>query len=119
MPFKDPYAERKARAFVRKWTVDELLPVAARREAAGDRERGRAVFAASPIYRCHRLEGAGGIVGPDLTGAARRFNTHDLLEAAIEPSRVISDRYRASRLALNDGRLMTGRSSTTPATPCC
>jgi putative heme-binding domain-containing protein len=106
---EDPYAGLKARAFVRKWTVDELLPAAGRSEEVGDRERGRGVFAAALCYRCHRFEGAGGMIGPDLTGAARRFGARDLLEAVIEPSRVISDQYRFSQIALKDGRVLTGK----------
>jgi putative heme-binding domain-containing protein len=49
------------------------------------------------------------MVGPDLTGAARRFGARDLLEAMIEPSRVISDQYRFSQVALKDGRVLTGK----------
>jgi putative heme-binding domain-containing protein len=49
------------------------------------------------------------MVGPDLTGAARRFGTRDLLEAMIEPSRVISDQYRSSQIALKDGRVLMGK----------
>jgi putative heme-binding domain-containing protein len=108
-PAKDPYLELKGRAFVRKWSVGELLPSVMRGEESGDRERGRVVFAAALCYRCHRFEGAGGMVGPDLTGVTRRFNARDLLEAVIEPSRVVSDQYRTSRIALKDGRLLTGK----------
>jgi putative heme-binding domain-containing protein len=108
-PAEDPYARMKARGFVRRWTVGELPPAAERSEGVGDRERGRGVFAAAPCYRCHRFEGAGGVVGPDLTGAARRFNTRDLLEAVIEPSRAISDQYRFSRIELKNGRMLTGK----------
>jgi putative heme-binding domain-containing protein len=31
------------------------------------------------------------------------------LEAVIEPNRVIPDQYRTSRIALKDGRLLTGK----------
>src|SRR5262249_35082964 len=80
-----------------------------RGQGAGDRGRGREVFTAALCYRCHRFEGQGGLVGPDLTGAARRFNARDLLEAIVEPSRVISDQYRVSRIAVQDGRVLTGK----------
>ena len=49
------------------------------------------------------------MVGPDLTGRRGRFNARDLLEAVIEPSRVVSDQYRTSRIALKDGRVLTGK----------
>src|SRR5205823_6386700 len=69
----------------------------------------REVFATALCYRCHRFEGQGGMVGPDLTGVSRRFNRRDLLEAVIEPNRVISDQYRVSQIALKDGRILTGK----------
>src|SRR5262249_32392663 len=108
-PPQDPYAGLKKRAFVRKWTTAELLPLVERSKGAGDRAPGRAVFATALCYRCHRIEGQGGMVGPDLTGASRRFNARDLLEAIVEPSRVISDQYRTSQIALKDGRALTGK----------
>lgn len=54
------------------------------------------------------MAGRGGIVGPDLTGAGRRFSVRDLLEAIVEPSRVISDQYRATIFSLTDGKAITG-----------
>jgi putative heme-binding domain-containing protein len=44
-----------------------------------------------------------------LTGVAGRFNQHDLLEAIVEPSKVISDQYQATQFVLADGRTVTGR----------
>jgi putative heme-binding domain-containing protein len=108
-PPEDPYAGLKRRAFVRRWTVHQLLPLVDRGSGAGDPGRGREVFATALCYRCHRFEGQGGMVGPDLTGVARRFNGRDLLEAVIEPSRVMSDQYRTSQIALRDGRVVTGK----------
>ena len=104
-------ALRRAEAASLRPEVDGRRAAAGRRaqRGAGDRGRGRVVFAAALCYRCHRFEGAGGMVGPDLTGVARRFNTRDLLEAVIEPSRVISDQYRTSQIALKDGRVLTGK----------
>ncbi len=58
---------------------------------------------------CHRFAGEGGATGPDLTQAAGRFGFKDLVEATIEPSKVISDQYRASVVATTDGKIYTGR----------
>lgn len=41
--------------------------------------------------KCHRFQRQGGMAGPDLTGVARRFDDRALLEAILEPSRVVSD----------------------------
>jgi putative heme-binding domain-containing protein len=78
-------------------------------EGDADPARGREVFAAALCYRSHRFGGQGGMVGPDLTGVSRRFNARDLLEAVVEPGRVVSDQYRTSQVALKDGRVLVGK----------
>ena len=67
------------------------------------------MFAAAACYKCHRVRGEGGSVGPDLTGAGRRFNAQNLLESLIEPSKVISDQYQATTFVLDTGKTITGR----------
>ncbi len=108
-PPEDPYAVLKRRPLVRRWTVAELSPQFGHAPTKGNPEHGREVFREALCYRCHRFEGQGGMVGPDLTGATRRFNTRDLLEAIVEPGRVVSDQYRTSQIALKDGRVLAGK----------
>ena len=59
--------------------------------------------------RCHRVAGAGGDSGPDLTAVGTRFGLRDLLEAIIEPSRVISSQYEMTEFLLADDTLVSGR----------
>ncbi len=77
------------------------------REALDAPERsaaeGAAVFART-CAACHRHGESGGAGGPDLTSAAARLALPDLLVAIMEPSRVVSDQYRSTRLRLADGR---------------
>ncbi|HMC90111.1 MAG TPA: heme-binding protein, partial [Gemmataceae bacterium] len=58
---------------------------------------------------CHRFDNEGGAQGPDLTGAAGRFNVRDLLESIVEPSKEISDQYAAMIISTIDGKVVTGR----------
>ena len=58
---------------------------------------------------CHRFAGDGGATGPDLTQAAGRFGVKDMAEAILEPSKIISDQYRATMVATTDGQVYTGR----------
>ena len=58
---------------------------------------------------CHRFNGDGGGIGPDITGAGNRYNLHDLLENIVEPSKVISDQYESHEIEKKDGTLVTGR----------
>ncbi len=97
------------RAFVKKWTVDELLPQVETGLSARNFNRGKALFAATQCFKCHIFDNTGGIVGPNLTGVGRRFSNKDLVENIIDPSRVISDQYAATIFSLKDGRVVTGR----------
>ncbi|MCH2180971.1 MAG: c-type cytochrome [Mariniblastus sp.] len=105
----DPYADLKARPFVKKWGVDDLLQGEPIDFARADIENGKQIFAAAQCFKCHRVQGQGGIVGPDLTNAGRRFNTRDLLETLIDPSKAVSDQYQATIFQMVDGRTVSGR----------
>ncbi len=106
---KDPYADLKARPVVKEWKVDDLLPVKEEEFKTRNLENGKNMFAVGGCYKCHRLGDSGGIVGPDLTAAGNRFNTRDMLETLIEPSKSISDQYSSTAFALDDGRVVVGR----------
>ncbi|MEZ6056577.1 MAG: FKBP-type peptidyl-prolyl cis-trans isomerase [Planctomycetaceae bacterium] len=105
----DPTADYAARPIVKKYTVDELLPILDADLHGRDFENGRKMFGAAACFKCHRVRGEGGSVGPDLTGVGGRFNHKNLLESMVEPSKVISDQYEMTQFVLNDGKQVVGR----------
>ncbi|HUE72307.1 MAG TPA: PVC-type heme-binding CxxCH protein [Pirellulaceae bacterium] len=78
----------------------------AQRLAGGDLRAGRAVYQTN-CANCHRLYGAGGEVGPDLTGSGRH-NLEYLLENLLDPSAVVNKDYRMSIVRVRDGRVLNG-----------
>ncbi|MSU51689.1 MAG: c-type cytochrome [Opitutus sp.] len=68
--------------------------------------KGRTHYAAL-CGACHTLNGEGGNIGPNLTGAARD-NLEYLLENILFPSAVVPDDYRLTTLTLKDGRALAG-----------
>ncbi len=103
-------AAAKPRPLVKNWTLDELAPrVEQGTSKKRDFDRGRRLFAEANCFACHRFDGEGGSLGPDLTGASGRFSIRDLLESVVEPSKVISDQYAAVTIATTDGQVVTGR----------
>ena len=48
-------------------------------------------------------------MGPDLTGAGNRYTLRDLMENIVDPSKVISDQYESSIIALKNGGTVVGR----------
>lgn len=99
----------KERPFVKKWSVDELVPVLEQGLTGRNFDRGRNLFGETKCFACHRFNNEGGGTGPDLTQVAGRFGPRDLLDSIIDPSKVISDQYAAIQVTLLDGRSISGR----------
>ena len=66
---------------------------------------GRKVFE-NQCAKCHRFEGKGHDVGPNLDGAARDIDY--LLVNILDPNRVVGQPYFTRFVALKDGRVETG-----------
>jgi putative heme-binding domain-containing protein len=76
----------------------------------GDPIRGREVFLSpqSQCAKCHKLEGAGGQVGPDLT---KIWDTHaiaKIMESMIDPSKEIKEGYATWTVSTARGQVFTG-----------
>jgi putative heme-binding domain-containing protein len=93
----------------RKWTTEETLTLAREQLRGRDFENGKRAFAAARCIACHRFDGNGGATGPDLSNVAGRFSPRHLVEALIEPDKVISDQYRAVNILTDSGKVITGR----------
>ncbi len=96
------------RPFVRRWEMDDLEGSLDSLSSGRDLARGKALFQTALCSRCHKLNGEGSAVGPDLTSVAARFGRRDLLEHILSPSKVIDDKYRAALLITKDGRTIQG-----------
>lgn len=59
-------------------------------------------------YKCHRIGGRGGQVGPDLTMIARTMDRKKLAESILEPSREISPQFTTWVIELKSGKTVTG-----------
>ena len=75
-------------------------------ELAGNHERGQPLFA-KHCAKCHRLGGAGHVVGPDLAALSDK-STSALLVAVLDPNRAIEDKYLDYSVATEDGRIFSG-----------
>jgi putative heme-binding domain-containing protein len=91
-----------------EWTLDELSAAARVGLKKRDFQRGRKMFAAAACYACHRFNNQGGITGPDLTSAGRRYSPHDLLDQVINPSKVINEQFSAVMVITEAGITHTG-----------
>jgi putative heme-binding domain-containing protein len=108
-PPADPYLDLRQRQVVREWRVEDLLPAAAAGMRGRDFDQGRRVFSTAMCIKCHRFNRQGGMAGPDLTGVGNRFDDRALLEAMLDPSKVVSDQYATVEVNTKDGDSYTGR----------
>jgi putative heme-binding domain-containing protein len=90
------------------WTLDELSAATKTGMKKRSFDNGRKMFTAAACYTCHRFGNAGGMTGPDLTGAGGRYSPHDLLDNIINPSKVINEQFAPIIVTKNDGSIMSG-----------
>ncbi|WP_422929810.1 PVC-type heme-binding CxxCH protein [Singulisphaera sp. PoT] len=75
-------------------------------ELAGNREQGKAVFTKT-CATCHKAEGQGAAVGPDLATVAGR-TPEDLIVHILDPNREVAANYVNYVVVTRDGRSLTG-----------
>ena len=57
---------------------------------------------------CHRVQGSGKNIGPDLSQVGSRLNREQLLESLLEPAKTITEGYRLYSLEMKSGEIQTG-----------
>jgi putative heme-binding domain-containing protein len=91
-----------------KWSYEELLSFLESDEGqAGSASRGAQAFHDAQCIACHRFNGRGEGIGPDLTTVAQRFQQKEILESIVYPNQVVSDQY-ASQFVIANGKSYTG-----------
>ncbi|MEC9092503.1 MAG: c-type cytochrome [Planctomycetota bacterium] len=90
------------------WTLDELSQAALTNLKKRNFANGRKMFAAAGCYACHRFQNQGGMTGPDLTTAGRRYSVRDLIDQVINPSKVINDQFSSVLVLTEDGIIHQG-----------
>jgi putative membrane-bound dehydrogenase-like protein len=80
-------------------------------QTKGNPMRGRELYLNKQTVaciNCHKLEGVGGAVGPDLTRVWETHSLEKVMESMIEPSKEIKEGYQAYRLETKQGVIYTG-----------
>ena len=95
--------------FVREWRMEDLLASLEESSSGRSNEAGRKAFRDTGCLECHRVEGQGGSVGPDLTGIGRRMRPAEILESILLPSKVVADEYATTVVETDQGVVLSGR----------
>jgi putative heme-binding domain-containing protein len=107
-PFVEQQRELAARPVVRRWQVTDLDQIL-QHDHRPDHERGARLFEQTLCIRCHRVNGAGGSVGPELSRVANRFGPRDLLEMIVDPHKTVDEKYRQTQVETKGGQILVGR----------
>ncbi len=78
--------------------------------SGGDIAAGRRAYL-SPVgacVLCHRIDGQGGAIGPDLTVIGRTADRGQLLRSIIHPSDDVAPQFQGWEILTNDGRSIVG-----------
>jgi len=73
-----------------------------------DLENGRKMFGAAACFTCHRFGNEGGMTGPDLTSAGRRYSIKDLVEQIVNPSKEINEQFVPIEVVTDDDERIRG-----------
>lgn len=103
-----PFEIKPVKGPGKNWTVDDALQAVNKSSGTKNFEQGRNAFFAIGCASCHRFDGMGGNIGPDLGSVGNRFSVQKILEDIIDPSQTISDLYGSSRVTLSSGRTLEG-----------
>ena len=93
---------------IHEWSLNELSAATTTGLKGRDFANGQKMFAAAGCYACHRFRNQGGMTGPDLTSAGRRYSVKDLLDQVVNPSKVINEQFAAVTVVTEDGLVHNG-----------
>jgi cytochrome c oxidase cbb3-type subunit 3 len=100
------FSEAQAAAIVQYLRTKALRAAA----SAGNAANGRAIFTGKGnCTTCHRVNGHGSRLGPDLSEIGRLRHSTDIERAIVEPDLLIVPSNRFIRLVTRDGATITGR----------
>jgi len=98
--------------FVKDWKLADLEPRLAEVGKGRSYEGARTALLTAQCVHCHRVSNdpafPNSVIGPELLAVGARFSRRDLLLHIIEPSAVIDEKFRQTRLLLKDGDDMSG-----------
>jgi len=89
---------------------EEVKQLAAAVMTEGDAARGQLVFRRGDLscLKCHSVSGAGGHIGPDLSGIGPSNPVDYLVTSILEPDAAVKEHYATQVVVTVDGVVLTG-----------
>ena len=85
------------------------VAAAAHAISKADPEHGKELFfGRGTCFACHKVQGRGVVLGPDLVGIHKRQDLKYVIKSILEPDAYIVEGFQQTRLKLKDGRELFG-----------
>jgi putative heme-binding domain-containing protein len=92
----------------KEWTFDDLASTVEGLSTGRSFANGKQMFEVASCVACHRMNGVGEQVGPDLTQLDAKMTKSDILRSLVEPSAKIDEKYQTHIFITRSGRGVTG-----------
>ena len=106
-----PEVKTKFAAYQDNLPKGDVLAAFAPTLVGGDKAEGERIFkehAVAQCFRCHKVGGAGGDAGPDLTGIGAKKDRKYILESILNPNAQIAEGFQSVLVTLNNGDMQMG-----------
>jgi putative heme-binding domain-containing protein len=91
-----------------EWKLEDLAGPVETMEPGRSYANGKHLFQVANCSACHKLEGVGTEIGPDLTKLDVKLMPVDILKEMLDPSAKINEKYQTYILTLDSGKTLTG-----------
>ena len=92
----------------KEWTYEDLASTVEGLSSGRSFVNGKQIFEVANCVACHKLNGAGEQVGPDLAGLDPKTTKTDLLRSLLEPSAKIDEKYQSHIFLMKSGKTVSG-----------
>ena len=92
----------------KEWSYDDLVSSVEGLDRGRSFAHARQVFEVASCVSCHRMNGVGEPVGPDLAQLDPKLTRPEILRSLVEPSAKVVDKYATHVFALKSGKVATG-----------
>ena len=92
----------------KEWTFDDLASSAEGLHGGRSFANGKQIFEVASCVSCHKLNGVGTQVGPDIAQLDPKTTQLDILRSLLEPSAKIDEKYQTHVFTTKAGNVITG-----------
>ena len=91
-----------------EWKLEDLAGAVEGMSAGRSFGNAKQMFTVASCVACHKLNGAGTQIGPDLAKLEPKYQAMDILKEVLDPSAKINEKFQTYTFVTDSGRVVTG-----------